>query len=115
MVTKEFWYIEGGSRAEGRSKGDRPHKQWWLPSPQVPSSGLSDSGRKKLMHQGRVIHQVLKAAKTINENVLLEMPVPTIIKDALPKVNRLDCPRTTAVLLWKTAFLYYFLFLEKTN
>lgn len=87
MVNNEFWYAEGGSRAEGRSRGDTPSERWWLPSPQVPSSGLSDSGRKKLMHQRRVIHQVLKAAKSINENVLLEMPVPTVIVDALPKVS----------------------------
>lgn len=86
MVNNEFWYAEGGSRAEGRSKCERPSKRWWLPSPQVPHSGLSESGKKKLMYQGRVIHQVLKAAKSINENVLLEMPVPTIIRDALSKV-----------------------------
>ncbi|OWM65038.1 hypothetical protein CDL15_Pgr028756 [Punica granatum] len=88
MVNNEFWYAEGGSRAEGRSKAERPSKRWWLPSPQVPRLGLSESGRKKLMHQGRIIHQVLKAAKSINENVLLEMPVPTIIRDALPKSGR---------------------------
>lgn len=87
MVNNEFWYSEGSSRAEGRCKGERPSKRWWLPSPQVPRSGLSDSGRRKLMHQGRVIHQVLKAAKSINESVLLEMPVPIIIRDALPKVS----------------------------
>ncbi|KAK4752273.1 hypothetical protein SAY87_021071 [Trapa incisa] len=88
MVNKEFCYAEGVSQAERRSKGDILNKPWWLPSPRVPSSGLSDSGRKKLMHQRRVIHQVMKAAKTINENVLLEMPIPTIIRNALPKSGR---------------------------
>jgi hypothetical protein len=34
-----------------------------------------------------VVYQVFKAAKSINETILLEMPVPTIIKDALPKVR----------------------------
>uniref|UniRef100_A0A5B7AV64 Putative rop guanine nucleotide exchange factor 14 n=1 Tax=Davidia involucrata TaxID=16924 RepID=A0A5B7AV64_DAVIN len=88
MVNTEFWYAEGGSRAEGRSRSARQSKRWWLPSPQVPISGLSETRRKKLLYQGKVVHQVLKAAKSINENVLLEMPVPTIIKDALPKSGK---------------------------
>lgn len=89
MVKTEFWYAEGGSRAEGRNTSEKQSKRWWLPSPQVPKSGLSDTERKKLLNKGRVVHQVYKAAKSINENVLLEMPVPTIIKDALPKVINL--------------------------
>ncbi|XP_075642345.1 rop guanine nucleotide exchange factor 14 isoform X1 [Castanea sativa] len=88
MVNTEFWYAEGGSRAEGRNNSARQSKRWWLPSPQVPTKGLSDSERKKLLHQGRVVHQVFKAAKSINENILLEMPVPSIIKDALPKSGK---------------------------
>ncbi|KAK4788163.1 hypothetical protein SAY86_019482 [Trapa natans] len=88
MVNNEFWYTEGGSRDEGRSKSERPSKRWWLPYPQVPRSGLSESEKKKLIYQGRIVHQVLKAAKSINENVLLEMPVPTIIGDALSKSGR---------------------------
>ena len=83
MVSTEFWYAEGGSRAEGR----RQSRRWWLPLPQVPTSGLSETERKKLLNQGKVVHQVFKAAKSINESVLLEMPVPTIIKDALPKAS----------------------------
>lgn len=89
MVKTEFWYAEGGSRAEGRNGSARHSKRWWLPSPQVPKCGLSDTERKKLVLQGRVVRQVFKAAKSINENVLLEMPVPTVIKDALAKVNSL--------------------------
>ncbi|XP_062147035.1 rop guanine nucleotide exchange factor 14-like isoform X2 [Alnus glutinosa] len=88
MVDTEFWYAEGGSRAEGRNNSGRQSKRWWLPSPQVPKTGLSDTERKKLLHQGRVVHQVFKAAKSINENVLLEMPVPAIIQDALPKSGK---------------------------
>lgn len=91
MVNTEFWYAEGGSRAEGRNTSAKQSKRWWLPSPQVPKSGLSDTERKKLLNKGRVVHQVHKAAKSINENVLLEMPVPTIIKDALPRVINLHC------------------------
>lgn len=88
MVNTEFWYAEVGSRAEGRNKSTRESKRWWLPLAQVPASGLSDSGRKKMLSQCRVVYQVFKAAKSINENVLLEMPVPTIIKDVLPKSGK---------------------------
>ncbi|XP_057744848.1 rop guanine nucleotide exchange factor 14-like [Arachis stenosperma] len=88
MVNTEFWYEEGGSRAERRSTSVRQSKRWWLPSPQVPSTGLSDTERKRLIHRGRVVHQIFKAAKSINDNILLEMPVPTIIKDALLKSGK---------------------------
>ncbi|KAM5586254.1 hypothetical protein ABKV19_005251 [Rosa sericea] len=85
MVDTEFGYVEGGSRAEGRNRTLGQSKRWWLPSPQVPATGLSDTEKNKLLKQGKVVHQVFKAARTINESVLLEMPVPTIIRDALPK------------------------------
>ncbi|XP_045813776.1 rop guanine nucleotide exchange factor 14 [Trifolium pratense] len=88
MVKTEFWYGEGGSRTEGRDTSVRHSKRWWLPSPQVPKTGLSDTERKRLVHQGRVVRQVFKAAKSINENVLLEMPVPEVIKDALAKSGK---------------------------
>ncbi|KAJ1381000.1 Serine-threonine/tyrosine-protein kinase, catalytic domain [Sesbania bispinosa] len=58
------------------------------PSSQVPKAGLSDTESKRLLHQGRVVRQVFKAVKSINENVLLEMPVPAIIKDALVKFGK---------------------------
>ncbi|KAJ9134912.1 hypothetical protein P3X46_032153 [Hevea brasiliensis] len=88
MVNTEFWYTEVGSRAEGRTKSTKQSKRWWLPLPQVPTTGFSDSERKKLLYQSKVVYQVFKAAKSINENVLLEMPVPTIIRDALPKSGK---------------------------
>ncbi|KAK9928324.1 hypothetical protein M0R45_025467 [Rubus argutus] len=88
MVDTEFGYVEGGSRGEGRSRTPRQSRRWWLPSPQVPATGLSDTAKNKLLNQGRVVHQVFKAARTIKESVLLEMPVPTIIKDALPKSGK---------------------------
>lgn len=84
MIETEFWYDEGGSRAEGRS--GRHGQKWWLPLPQVPRNGLSDSQTKKLMNQGKIVLQVFKAVKSINESVLFAMPVPAIIRDALPKV-----------------------------
>ncbi|PIA31172.1 hypothetical protein AQUCO_05200047v1 [Aquilegia coerulea] len=88
MVNTEFWYVERGSRAEGRTKHERLSKRWWLPSPQVPVGGLSVSGRKKLLYHGKVVDQVFKVAKLINNRVLLEMPVPTAIRNALPKSGR---------------------------
>ncbi|MED6195981.1 hypothetical protein PIB30_042935 [Stylosanthes scabra] len=88
MVNTEFWYEEGGSRAERRSTSIKQSKRWWLPSPQVPSTGLSDTERKRLIHRGRMVHQIFKAAKSINDSVLLEMPMPRIIKDAFLKSGK---------------------------
>lgn len=90
MVDTEFWYAEGGSRGEGRGRNGstRLSKKWWLPSPQVPDFGLSISQRKRLVFQGKFVHQVLKAAKSINEQVLLQLPIPAAVKDALPKSGK---------------------------
>ncbi|XP_024963265.1 rop guanine nucleotide exchange factor 14-like [Cynara cardunculus var. scolymus] len=88
MIDMEFWYEEGGSRAEGRSRNVKQSKRWWLPMPQVPIGGLSDGGRKKLLNQAKLVHQIFKAAKSINETILLEMPIPKIIAEALPKSGK---------------------------
>ncbi|KAG7569277.1 PRONE domain [Arabidopsis thaliana x Arabidopsis arenosa] len=88
VVNTEFWYSEVGHKAEGKNKITRESKRWWLPSPKVPEPGLYCSGRKKLVEKGNVVYQIFKAAKSINQNVLLEMPVPTIVKDALPKSGK---------------------------
>ncbi|RID61762.1 hypothetical protein BRARA_E00883 [Brassica rapa] len=81
MVNTEFWYSEVGPRAE-------ESRRWWLPSPKVPKPGLSSLVRKNLLEKGNVVYQSFKAAKSINEEVLLEMAVPTIIKDSLPKSGK---------------------------
>lgn len=81
MVHMEFWYSEGGSR-NSRSWSS---KRWWLPSPRVPVSGLSSSQRKTLGFQGKLVYQVLKAAKSINEQILLQMPIPDVVKEAFSK------------------------------
>ncbi|PHT66711.1 Rop guanine nucleotide exchange factor 14 [Capsicum annuum] len=81
MVNTEFWYTEVSSRAEGNNT------KWSLPSPKVSVAGLSDIERKKLLNQQKLVNQIFKAAKAINENVLSEMAVPTVIKDALPKAR----------------------------
>ncbi|XP_050943571.1 rop guanine nucleotide exchange factor 14 isoform X3 [Cucumis melo] len=83
MVKTEFWYAEVGSRAEGKCKSMGQSTRWWLPLPKVPSTGLSESERKKLLNHGRVVHQVFKATKSINESILHEMPVPTVIREAV--------------------------------
>ncbi|CAJ1942017.1 unnamed protein product [Sphenostylis stenocarpa] len=88
MVNTEFWYAEEGSRSEGRNTTGRQSKRWWLPSPRVPRTGLSEVERKRLLDKGRMVHQIFKAAKAINDNMLLEIPVPTIIKDALLKSGK---------------------------
>ncbi|KAK1367689.1 Rop guanine nucleotide exchange factor 14 [Heracleum sosnowskyi] len=88
MIDTEFWYVEGSSRAEGKSCCTGQSNRWWLPSPQVPAAGLSDTERRKLLNQGKVVHQVFKAAKSINKNVLLEIPVPDVIREALPKSGK---------------------------
>lgn len=84
MAETEFWYSEEGSRAEGGEETSRS-KRWWLPSPRVPMTGLRNGESKKLMDSGKLVNQIFKAAKAINENVLLEMTVPSAIRDALPK------------------------------
>ncbi|XP_023770593.1 rop guanine nucleotide exchange factor 14 [Lactuca sativa] len=88
MTETEFWYEEGGSRAEGRDRNVKQSKRWWLPMPQVPIGGLSNDERKKLLNKGKLVNQIFKAAKSINETVLLEMPIPSIIGEALPKSGK---------------------------
>ncbi|KAL9230737.1 hypothetical protein vseg_006051 [Gypsophila vaccaria] len=91
MVVTEFWYSEGNSNSrkeQGGGVSARQSERWWLPYPRVPVGGLSETARKKLLSQGNVVHQVFKAAKSINEYILLEMTVPKAIQDALPKSGR---------------------------
>jgi hypothetical protein len=89
MVDTEYWYEDSGSRAGGRGKnnGQRQTKKWWLPSPCVPEQGLSQLQRKRIIFQAKLVHQILKAAKSINEQVLLQIPIPTAVMDALPKAS----------------------------
>ncbi|KAK1430738.1 hypothetical protein QVD17_13694 [Tagetes erecta] len=88
MTETEFWYDEGGSRAEGRSSSLVHSKRWWLPAPQVLIGGLSEGQRNKLLNQAKLVLQIFKAAKSINEAILLEMPIPKIISDVLPKPGK---------------------------
>ncbi|KAL8170522.1 hypothetical protein V2J09_022326 [Rumex salicifolius] len=88
MVKTEFWYAEGSNHKAGKEGSVRESKRWWLPYPRVPIRGLSVSARKGLISQGNVVHQVFKAAKSINQNILSEMPVHSVVKAALPKARR---------------------------
>lgn len=86
MTNNGFWYEEV-RQVEGKSKSVKEGKRWWLPKPHAPVGGLSDEERKKLINQAKKVHQIFKAAKSINETILLEMPIPNIIGEALPKVT----------------------------
>ncbi|KAG2676291.1 hypothetical protein I3760_12G046100 [Carya illinoinensis] len=105
MVNTEFWYAEGGSQAEGRSNSARQSKRWWLPSPQVPTKGLSDTERKKLLHQGRVsgkaslgeeLYKVLSGESGSPEEMLNSLNLKSE-HGALEAVNRLEA----AAFAWR--------------
>ncbi|KAG0629570.1 hypothetical protein M758_1G113500 [Ceratodon purpureus] len=88
----EFWYVDRGivmaekeSKSGSRLSMQRQEEKWWLPTPKVPVNGLSEEGRRKLQHQREAISQILKAAMAINAQVLMEMEVPDVYWDSLPK------------------------------
>uniref|UniRef100_A0A251U639 Putative RHO guanyl-nucleotide exchange factor 14 n=2 Tax=Helianthus annuus TaxID=4232 RepID=A0A251U639_HELAN len=87
MTNTEHWYEEG-SRSEGKNKSVEEGERWWLPMPRVPAGGLSNGKRKRLLNQAKLVHQIFKAAKSINETILAEMPIPKIIGQALPKSGK---------------------------
>lgn len=78
---------EKESKSGSRLSMQRQEEKWWLPTPKVPGSGLSEDAKRKLQHQREAINQILKAAMAINGQVLLEMEVPDVYWDSLPKVS----------------------------
>ncbi|MFS8002720.1 putative PRONE domain, Rop guanine nucleotide exchange factor [Helianthus anomalus] len=86
MMNTEFWYEEV-SQAEGKGESVKEGRRWWPLMPHVPVGGLSGEERKKLLNQAKIVHQIFMATKSINETILLEMPIPKIIGEALPKSN----------------------------
>ncbi|KAE8656971.1 Photosystem I subunit H2 [Hibiscus syriacus] len=66
-------------------KNKRKDDKWWLPTVKVPQDGLSDKCRKNLQSQKESVTQVLKAAMSINAQVLSEIEVPENYIEALPK------------------------------
>ncbi|GJM90833.1 hypothetical protein PR202_ga07151 [Eleusine coracana subsp. coracana] len=77
----EFWYEKGGDNK-------RDDDKWWMPTVKVPSEGLSDVTRKWLQYQKECVNQVLKAAMAINAQVLMEMEIPEIYIESLPKARK---------------------------
>eukprot|EP00249_Psilotum_nudum_P014654 c24941_g1_i2 orf=466-2298(+) len=86
----QFWYAEQaiGTPENDRTSLQRQEGKWWLPTPRVPSSGLSEDARKQLQQQRESVNQILKAALAINGQVLSEMEVPSVYWEALPKNGR---------------------------
>ncbi|KAK1601669.1 hypothetical protein QYE76_018019 [Lolium multiflorum] len=77
----EFWYEKGGDNK-------RDDDKWWMPTVKVPAEGLSDVTRRWLQYQKECVNQVLKAAMAINAQVLVEMEVPEIYIESLPKKGK---------------------------
>eukprot|EP00249_Psilotum_nudum_P022246 c28433_g1_i1 orf=362-2386(-) len=87
----EFCYVDQGIIITDEDNQRIPkcpllrQDKWWLPSPSVPVNGLSDETRKHLQHRREYINQIHKASMAINNQVLLEMEVPDVYWEALPK------------------------------
>uniref|UniRef100_A0A0D9VEM6 PRONE domain-containing protein n=1 Tax=Leersia perrieri TaxID=77586 RepID=A0A0D9VEM6_9ORYZ len=77
----EFWYEKGGDNK-------RDDDKWWMPTVKVPSEGLSEVTRKWLQYQKECVNQVLKAAMAINAQVLVEMEIPEVYIESLPKKGK---------------------------
>ncbi|KAL9258720.1 Rop guanine nucleotide exchange factor 14-like protein [Drosera capensis] len=87
MVKTEFWYADCSTLGEARD-GFAKTSNRRLPFPRIPKDGLPEKARKKLLCQGNLVHQVFKAAKSINEDVLHGMPLPGTLKNLLPRSVR---------------------------
>ncbi|KAE8699474.1 Rho guanine nucleotide exchange factor 8 [Hibiscus syriacus] len=84
----EFYYLSKDAPDSEKGKNKRKDDKWWLPTVKVPQDGLSDKCRKNLQSQKESVTQVLKAAMSINAQVLSEMEVPENYIEALPKNGR---------------------------
>ncbi|KAK5831018.1 rop guanine nucleotide exchange factor 12 isoform X1 [Gossypium arboreum] len=84
----EFYYLSKDASDSEKGKHKRKDDKWWLPTVKVPEDGLSDKSRKNLQSQKESVTQVLKAAMSINAQVLSEMEVPENYIEALPKNGR---------------------------
>ncbi|XP_043716049.1 rop guanine nucleotide exchange factor 3-like [Telopea speciosissima] len=92
---QEFWYAEQGKlganeihSASFRRIIHRQEDKWWLPVPCVPPGGLSDKSRKQLQHKRNSTFQIHKAAKAINNTILVDMQVPDTYLATLPKSGK---------------------------
>lgn len=108
FCNKEFCYVDRGillpqgdgcdaypSNVPSGRPSVRQEDKWWLPYPKVPTKGLSEDARKKLLQYRDCTNQILKAALAINGNALAEMEIPSAYLEALPKVyfQALDFPK----------------------
>ncbi|GMN37207.1 hypothetical protein TIFTF001_006640 [Ficus carica] len=84
----EFSYVSKDAPDSEKGKTKRKDDKWWLPTPKVPTDGLSEMSRKFLQYQKDCVNQVLKAAMAINAQTLSEMEIPENYIDSLPKNGR---------------------------
>ncbi|XP_022720985.1 rop guanine nucleotide exchange factor 12-like isoform X2 [Durio zibethinus] len=84
----EFYYLSKDAPDSEKGNNKRKDDKWWLPTVKVPKEGLSDASRKNLQSQKESVTQVLKAAMSINAQVLSEMEVPENYIESLPKNGR---------------------------
>lgn len=86
----EFYYVSRDSNESNKDNASkRKDDKWWLPTPKVPTNGLSENSRKFMQYQKDCVNQVLKAAMAINAQVLSEMEIPENYIESLPKVNKI--------------------------
>ncbi|KAA0050788.1 rop guanine nucleotide exchange factor 12-like isoform X1 [Cucumis melo var. makuwa] len=85
----EFYYVSRDSNDSNKDNASkRKDDKWWLPTPKVPTNGLSENSRKFMQYQKDCVNQVLKAAMAINAQVLSEMEIPENYIESLPKNGR---------------------------
>ncbi|KAE8705131.1 Rop guanine nucleotide exchange factor 12 [Hibiscus syriacus] len=77
----EFHYLSKDASSEEKGNSRRMEDKWWLPTVKVPERGLSESQKES-------VTQVLKAAMSINAQVLSEMEIPENYINSLPKNGR---------------------------
>lgn len=85
----EFYYVSRDSSDANKDNASKRSDKWWLPTPKVPTNGLSENSRKFMQYQKDCVNQVLKAAMAINAQVLSEMEIPENYIESLPKVNKI--------------------------
>ncbi|XP_022998074.1 rop guanine nucleotide exchange factor 12-like isoform X1 [Cucurbita maxima] len=86
----EFYYVSSKDSSDSNkdNASKRKDDKWWLPTPKVPTNGLSENSRKFMQYQKDCVNQVLKAAMAINAQVLSEMEIPENYIELLPKNGR---------------------------
>ncbi|XWS11932.1 hypothetical protein CRYUN_Cryun37aG0047800 [Craigia yunnanensis] len=84
----EFYYLSKDAPDSEKGNNKRNDDKWWLPTVKVPQDGLSEKSIKNLQIQKECVTQVLKAAMSINAQVLSEMEIPENYIESLPKNGR---------------------------